>query len=99
MISPDLGLSRPRSPLKKHPHSFALPYLKKSKLKTCISLGYSPTDSGEEPYLLHYHEERNHQGLENRIIKPGEKVGRREGVIECQERPGGMLRYYYRDAA
>ncbi len=42
-------------------------------------------------------EERNHQSLENRIIDPGEEVGREEGVIECRERLGGMSRYYYRD--
>ena len=50
-------------------------------------------------YLDHYHEERNHQGLENQIIKPGDEVGRDDGDIQCRERLGGLLRYYYRDAA
>ena len=50
-------------------------------------------------FLAHYHGDRNHQGLENRIIDPGEEVGRAEGVIQCKERLGGILRYYYRDAA
>jgi hypothetical protein len=50
-------------------------------------------------YLEHFHSERNHQGLDNRIIKPSEEVGRREGAIQCRERLGGLLRYYYRDAA
>ena len=48
-------------------------------------------------FTTHYHEERNHQSLENRIIDPGEEVGRDEGVIDCRERLGGLLRYYYRD--
>jgi hypothetical protein len=35
--------------------------------------------------------------LENRIIDPGEEVGRTEGEIVCHERLGGLLRYYHRD--
>jgi putative transposase len=50
-------------------------------------------------FLCHFHRERNHQGLENRIIEPGEQVGRRHGAITCRERLAGLLRYYYRDAA
>ncbi len=50
-------------------------------------------------FLAHYHSERNHQGLSNRIIEPGEEVGRRSGQIATRERLGGMLRYYYRQAA
>ena len=50
-------------------------------------------------YLEHYHAERNHQGLENKIIGPNEEVGRHNGPIECRERLGGLLRYYHRIAA
>ena len=50
-------------------------------------------------YLEHYHTERNHQGLENRVIAPGEQVGQVVGKIKCRERLGGMLKYYYREAA
>ena len=32
-------------------------------------------------------------------IEPGKEVGQVAGKIECRERLGGMLRYYYRDAA
>ncbi|MCB9920884.1 MAG: DDE-type integrase/transposase/recombinase [Planctomycetaceae bacterium] len=49
--------------------------------------------------LSHYHHERNHQGLENKIIAPGLEVGQVAGKVECRERLGGMLRYYYRGAA
>ena len=42
--------------------------------------------------------ERNHQGLENEIIEP-EFSSTSEGKQECRERLGGLLRYYYRDAA
>jgi putative transposase len=50
-------------------------------------------------YVGHYHRERNHQGLANRLIEPGEEVGRTTGVVQCHERLGGVLRYYYRQAA
>ncbi len=50
-------------------------------------------------FVEHYHRERNHQGLENRLIDPEEEVVGSIGEIQCRERLGGMLRYYYRDAA
>lgn len=50
-------------------------------------------------YLDHYHRERNHQSLGNRLIEPDENGGQIDGEIQCRERLGGMLRYYYRDAA
>ena len=49
-------------------------------------------------YLAHYHGERNHQGLDNRLIEDGERRPKRGGV-QCRERLGGLLKYYYRDAA
>jgi len=50
-------------------------------------------------FVLHFHVERNHQGLSNRLIHPGEEVGRTAGEVVCRERLGGMLRYYHRKAA
>ena len=50
-------------------------------------------------YLEHYHQERNHQGLGNTIIIPGEEVGRAGGEIDYRERLGGLLRYCHRRAA
>jgi hypothetical protein len=50
-------------------------------------------------YLLYFHRERNHQGLSNMLIEPGQEVGRTDGDVQCRERLGGLLRYYYRDAA
>src|SRR5262245_40277849 len=46
-----------------------------------------------------YHEERNHQGLDNRLIESGDEVPCTTGESACHERLGGMLRYYYRRAA
>jgi hypothetical protein len=49
--------------------------------------------------ISHYHAERNHQALGNRLIDPGDEVGRTTGEIACRERLGGILRYYYRKTA
>ena len=51
-----------------------------------------------EQFIAHYHAERNHQGLDNELIQPGESVGKAEGEIRCRERLGGLLRYYHRAA-
>ena len=48
--------------------------------------------------MLHYHEQRNHQGLGNGIIDPGVEIGNVDGEIECRAHLGGLLRYYYRAA-
>jgi hypothetical protein len=48
--------------------------------------------------VIDYHRERHHQGLENKIIEP-EFGSAAEGEMNCRERLGGLLRYYYRDAA
>ena len=50
-------------------------------------------------FLIHFHSERNHQGLDNRMVQAGDAVGCAIGEIECRERLGGILRYYYRQAA
>jgi len=64
-----------------------------------IFFGENSLRNATREFLAHYHGERNHQGLDNRIIEPGEEVGRRTGEIECRERLGGLLRYYHRRAA
>ena len=46
-----------------------------------------------------YHQERNHQGLENKIIRPQFNPLPSHGAIKCRRRMGGLLRYYYREAA
>ena len=48
--------------------------------------------------MLHYHGERNHQGLDNVIIEPDAHVGRSDGEIQCRHRLGGLLSYYHRAA-
>ena len=51
-------------------------------------------------YTSHYHEERPHQGIGNVIPFPASQVAKdRKGTIQCQERLGGLLKYYDRKAA
>ena len=50
-------------------------------------------------YLEYYHRERNHQGLAGKIIDPKAELGLPEGKVVRQKRLGGMLNYYYREAA
>jgi hypothetical protein len=47
----------------------------------------------------HFHRERNHQGLENRLIQAEEGHLGASGAIQQQQRLGGLLNYYYRAAA
>jgi putative transposase len=37
-------------------------------------------------YMEHYHSERNHQGLDNRIVHTDENVGRSEGINKAASR-------------
>lgn len=50
-------------------------------------------------YLSRYHGERNHQRLGNQLIAPKLEVGRSYGPVKRRKRLGGMLSYYYREAA
>ena len=45
-----------------------------------------------------YHEERAHQGLGNERIAPKTTL-LGPGPVRCRERLGGVLRFYYREAA
>ena len=50
-------------------------------------------------FVEHYHQERNHQGLGNRLIVRQEPCADGRGAIHRRQRLGGMLNYYYREAA
>ena len=50
-------------------------------------------------YLVHYHAERNHQGLSNQRIIPITTERKSDGAVQRKQRLGGSLNYYYRDAA
>ena len=50
-------------------------------------------------FMTHYHDERNHQGLENRLLRPLRAVGVPDARVKRRQRLGGMLSYCHREAA
>jgi transposase InsO family protein len=50
-------------------------------------------------YVEHYHVERNHQGIGNRLIGGRHDGVQNAGPVVSRERLGGMLKYYHRVAA
>jgi len=73
--------------------------LKSECLDRLICFGKRSLERAVREYVEHYHVERNHQGLGNNLIEPGDEVGSITGEIGCRERLGGMLKYYHRRAA
>jgi len=89
----------PRSPnLNAHIERF-MRSLKSESLDRMIFFGEKSLRRAVTAYLKHYHTERNHQGLENRLIDADAEACHAAGKIKCRERLGGMLKYYYREAA
>ena len=69
-------------------------------LRRVIPLGERHLRHVLTQYVEHYHGERNHQGLGNQLIEPlpaNSNAG--EGAVRRRERLGGVLNYFYRDAA
>jgi len=62
-----------------------------------ILFGEHAVRTAMHEFVAHYHSERNHQGLDNRlIIAPTvQTVGR----VRRKQRLGGLLNYYHRAAA
>ena len=73
--------------------------LKSECLDHMIFFGEQSLRRATPCFLEHYHQERNHQGLSNKIIDPSDQVGASADKIECRERLGGILKYYHRSAA
>ena len=75
--------------------------LKSECLSNLIFFGEASLKRALTDYVDHYHEERNHQGIGNLIPFPSPDFNPEaiENPIECRERLGGMLKYYYTKAA
>lgn len=73
--------------------------VKEECLERMIFFGEGSLRNAVDEFLAHYHAERNHQGLHNRLIQPDLGVGKEQGEIICRNRLGSMLKYYYRKAA
>lgn len=73
--------------------------IKQSCLERLILIGASSLQRATSQFVLHYRRERNHQGLENKIIRPEFSPFPTAGAIKCRRRLGGLLNYYHREAA
>jgi putative transposase len=89
----------PRSPnLNAHAERFVRT-IKESCLERMILFGEGSLRRAIQEFVMHYHHERNHQGLGNRLIMEQEPCAGSRGAIQRRQRLGGMLNYYYRQAA
>ena len=75
--------------------------VKTELLSKMILFGESSLRHCLENYVNHFHAERNHQGKGNVILFPApeDRIGEISGDIKTRERLGGLLKFYYRDAA
>ena len=73
--------------------------IKSECLSRMVPLGEGHLRRAVTEYVAHYHGERSHQGLGNRLVAPAnaDVVGR--GPVRRRERLGGLLNFYYREAA
>ena len=89
----------PRSPnLNAHCERF-IRSIKDEALRQILMLGERSLHCVIREYLVHYHTERNHQGLGNQLLPPVPDLGSHSGQVKRRVRLGGLLSYYYRDVA
>jgi hypothetical protein len=88
----------PRSPnLSAHAERFVRS-IREWCLDRLILFGERSLRTAIQNFIAHYHHERNHQGLGNRLIEPEPGLPK-TGSVQRRERLGGTLNYYYRAAA
>jgi len=73
--------------------------IKESCLDQMIFFGEDSLRGTIHEFVVHYHQERNHQGLGNRLIIPMQTKAETTGGVERRQRLGRLLNYYYRRAA
>src|SRR4051794_37037718 len=73
--------------------------IKESCLDRLILFGEAGLKKAVQNFILHYHAERNHQGKGNQLLFPRTTEFPQQGMVRCQERLGGLLKYYHREAA
>src|SRR5215831_7282344 len=86
----------PRSPnLNAHAERFVRT-IKESCLERMILFGEESLRTAIHAFVVHYHTERNHQGLANQLIDPEPSDVGKVSAVQRRQRLGGMLNYYYR---
>ena len=64
-----------------------------------VVLGERRLRSLVHEYVEHYHCEGNHLGLDDELLTPSSRPVHSNGAVQRRERIGGLLTYYYREAA
>ena len=72
--------------------------VKSECLDRIVPLGEAHLRAAVRAFVHHYHEERPHQGLGNDLIAAKTKLTG-TGPVRCHEHIGGILKFYYREAA
>jgi transposase InsO family protein len=72
--------------------------IKEECLDRMIFVGQGALRRAITEFVAHYHRERNHQGLCNRLIQTGQRSLATGASIYRRERLGGMLSFYHRAA-
>jgi putative transposase len=73
--------------------------IKEDCLDQMIFFGEDALRNAIHEFVVRYHRERNHQGLDNRLIMASEPNGTLSGRVRARRRLDVMLSYYYREAA
>ena len=73
--------------------------IKDECLNRMIFVGQASLRRAVRHYVEHYHRERNHQGLGNRLLLLPKDATTNAGSVRRRARLGGVLNFYYRDAA
>jgi transposase InsO family protein len=73
--------------------------IKSECLRRVIPLGENHLRELIREFAAHYHLERNHQGLGNQLIQPANDNSAVTGPVLRRKRIGGLLNFYYRNAA
>ena len=73
--------------------------IKEECLERMILFGERSLRRAPREYDTYYLKERNHQGIGNCLLEPSNLVDLHAGIIIRRERLGGMLSFYYREAA
>ena len=75
--------------------------VKEEALSKLILLGEASLRHVLREYLVHFHQERNHQGKGNVLLFPcnSQPAPSPKRSVRCRERLGGLLKYYHREAA
>jgi putative transposase len=72
--------------------------IKEECLSRMILIGKGSLRRAVDQFSEHHHRERNHQGLENRLIVPAAEAASGAGKVVRESRLGGLLNHYRRAA-